>query len=103
MRPRSEGGETSATYMGDRMEAPPTASPPMKRARTKVVKSGAAPVEMEVAANSTATHNRMLRRPYRFVSRPATVEPITQPNRSELKAHPTLTSFNRKRTGGSTT
>ena len=94
MRPRSEGGETSATYMGERMDAPPTASPPMKRASTKVVKLGATPVAMEVAENSTATHNRMLRRPYRLVSRPATVEPITQPNRSELKAQPRLKSFN---------
>jgi len=93
MRPRSEGGETSATYIGDRMDAPPTASPPMKRASTKVAKLGAMPVAMEVAENSTATHNRMLRRPYRFVSRPATVEPITQPNSSELNAQPRLKSF----------
>ena len=73
MRPRSDGGETSATYMGERMDAPPTASPPMKRASTKAVKLGAAPVAMEVAENSAATHSRMLRRPYRLVSRPATV------------------------------
>jgi hypothetical protein len=63
MRPRSEGGETSATYMGERMDAPPTASPPMKRASTNAVKFGAAPVAMEVAANSAATHNKILRRP----------------------------------------
>ena len=70
MRPRSEGGETSATYIGERMDAPPTASPPMKRASTKVVKLGAIPVAMEVAENSIATHNRMLRLPYRLVTPP---------------------------------
>src|ERR1035437_7040966 len=75
MRPRSEGGETSATYMGERMDAPPTASPPMKRANTKVLKLGAMPVAMEVAENSAATHNRMPRRPYRFVSRAALLRP----------------------------
>src|ERR1035438_9928776 len=52
MRPRSEGGETSATYIGERMDAPPTASPPMKRASTKAVKLGATPVPMEVTENS---------------------------------------------------
>ncbi len=93
MRPRNEGGETSATYMGERMDAPPTASPPMKRASTKVVKLGATLVPIEMTKNSAATHNRIFCRPYRFVSRPATVAPITQPKRSELKAQPRLKSF----------
>ena len=63
MRPRSEGGETSATYMGERMDAPPTASPPMKRASMKAVKLGRSPVAMEVTANSAATHSRIFLRP----------------------------------------
>ena len=63
MRPRREGGETSATYIGDRMEAPPTASPPRKRARMKTVKLGAIPVATEVTAKSTATQIRIFRRP----------------------------------------
>lgn len=44
-RPRMAAGETSATYMGDSNETPPTASPAKKRAITKAVKVGAQAVQ----------------------------------------------------------
>src|ERR1017187_4685165 len=93
MRPRIEGGETSATYIGERIDAPPTASPPAKRARMKSVKLGAMPVATDVTAKNSATHSRILRRPYESVNRPAAREPRTHPNSSELKAQPRLRSL----------
>ena len=96
MRPRIEGGETSDTYMGESSETPPTAMPPRNRAQMKSVKLGAAAVATEVSANSTATHTSMRLRPRRSVSRPAASAPSTQPNRSELNAHPKLMSLSAK-------
>lgn len=97
MRPLSEGGETSATYIGERMDAPPTASPPANRAMTNNAKLGARPVASDVIANSTATMRRIFFRPYELVSRPAMPDPNTHPNRSELKAQPRLKSLSLNR------
>src|SRR5947209_82176 len=93
MRPLRVGGETSATYMGERMDAPPTARPPANRASTKRVKVGAKPVASEVTAKRTATMRRMFLRPKESVNRPAIPEPKTQPKSSELKAQPRLKSL----------
>ncbi len=93
IRPRMEGGETSATYMGERIDAPPTASPPAKRARMKSVKLDAVAVATEVRAKNSATHSRILRRPYLSVKRPAANAPTTHPNSNELKAQPRLRSL----------
>src|SRR5882757_5427704 len=94
MRPRIDGGETSATYMGERREAPPTANPPRKRALTNKGKVGARAVAIEVAAKRIATQTKILLRPYRSVNRPARKAPKTQPNRRELNANPKPMSFN---------
>ena len=88
MRPRTAGGETSATYMGERMETPPTASPPINLPTRKTAKFGAVPVAMEVTTNKAATHSSIRCRPYKSVSLPAMIEPRAQPNNSELKAQP---------------
>src|ERR1700761_5344692 len=56
MRPRMGAGETSATYIGESKETPPTASPPRNRATTNPAKLGASAVATEVTAKSSATH-----------------------------------------------
>ncbi len=53
MRLRTAGGEISDTYIGERMDAPPTAKPPSKRAIRKKVNVGARPVATEVAPKTT--------------------------------------------------
>jgi len=92
IRPRIAAGETSDTYIGARIDAPPTASPPRNLAMMNHAKLGASPVPTDVSRNSSATHSRMPRRPNVSVSRPAIADPSTHPNSSELNAHPRLRS-----------
>src|SRR6185369_17140818 len=95
-RPRSLGGDTSDTYIGEIRDAAPTASPPKKRAATKLVKVEARPVAADVAANVTDTASSTFLRPYRSPSRPANADPSTHPNRRQLNAQPRLNSVNLK-------
>ena len=78
--------------MGARMEAPPTAKPPRKRATRNIVKFGASPVPSEVRAKSVATQSSGSRRPNRSARNPMTREPSAQPKSRELKATPKLKS-----------
>src|SRR6478672_5133472 len=83
-RPRIAGGETSATYIGDSSEPPPTASPARNRDVTRAVKFGDKAVAIDVPANSSAISSS----PRRSVSLPATMHPSAQPNNRELNAQP---------------
>src|ERR1035437_9158816 len=96
MRPRRLAGAISATYIGETIDAPPTASPPRNRARINQEKLGDSPVATVVSAKSPATASKTRRRPTRSVSRPAITEPRMQPNSRELNAQPRLRSSSLK-------
>ena len=49
------GGATSATYIGDRTEAAPTANPPNKRAEIKTTDEVARAVNVQETAKNNAT------------------------------------------------
>src|SRR3954465_7952925 len=92
-RPRMEAGATSATYMGDSSETPPTASPASNRAITNALKLGAKAVSTDVQANNTEINRSSFLRPHRSDSLPAITHPNAQPNRRELNAQPSPRSL----------
>ena len=90
------GGATSATYIGDRTEAAPTAKPPNKRAEIKITDDDARAVNVHETAKKRATMIRTFFRPYLSESIPEPKAPIIAPTKRELTPHPNCNSFHPK-------
>src|ERR1035437_8922877 len=89
-------GATSATYIGDRTDAAPTARPPNKRAQIKRTDVADMAVRAHDTAKNRATTMRTLLRPKRSVRIPEPNAPKIAPTRRELTPHPNSNSFHPK-------
>ena len=83
--PRFFGGATSATYIGERTEAAPTARPPNTRAVIKITHEVARAVNVQETAKKRATIIRTFFRPYISERTPEPNAPIIAPNKK--RAH----------------
>ena len=76
--------------MGDRADATPMPTPPMKRAILNKVKSLNKPVVTADTVNSTALTINSGLRPHRSAAAPATIAPTKQPTKAVVIATPCI-------------
>src|SRR5260370_21935535 len=86
--PRNSAGETSAMYMGERLDASPIARPPEILHATKTSKVFERAVPIEESANKAADKRSMGLRPNLSVKAPESMAPRRQPTRAQPIAHP---------------
>src|SRR6266852_503800 len=86
--PRNSAGETSAMYMGERLDASPIANPPAILQVTKAPKVFERAVPIEESANNIADKRSMGFRPNLSVRAPESMAPSRQPTRAQPIAHP---------------
>ena len=87
-RPRDCGGAISAIYIGETTEAPPMASPPIKRKRISEIQSQAKPQPTAETKKSTARTNRVRLRPIRSAHLPTAIEPGMVPIKALATENP---------------
>ena len=80
-----------AMYIGDKAEAIPMPTPPMKRAMLNKVKSSKAPVATADTVKRTAAPISNGLRPYLSAIAPATMAPMRQPTKAVDMAIPCMT------------
>src|SRR5260370_32532074 len=86
--PRNNAGETSAMYIGERLDARPIASPPAILHVTKTTKVFERAVPIEESVNNIADKRSMGFRPNLSVRTPDSMAPSRQPTRAQPIAHP---------------
>src|SRR6266853_2035451 len=86
--PRNGAAETSAMYMGERLDARPIASPPAILQVTKTSKVFEKAVPIEESANNIADKRSIGLRPNLPVRAPESIAPRRQPTRAQPIAHP---------------
>src|SRR5260370_24189147 len=85
---RTRAGETSAMYMGERLDARPIARPPAILHATKTSKVFERAVPIEESANKAADKRSMGLRPNLSVKAPESMAPLTQPTSAQTTPHP---------------
>src|SRR5258708_1405801 len=86
--PRNGAGETSAMYIGERLDARPIASPAEILKATKTSNAFDKAVPIEESANNIADKRSIGLRPNLSVSPPESIAPSRQPTRAHPIAHP---------------
>ena len=86
--PRMARGATSAMYIGERFDASPMATPPVRRHARNTGNEFAAPVPIDVMAKMIADTIRRRLRPNLSLSAPEATAPNRQPIKALLIAQP---------------
>src|ERR1017187_487994 len=89
-RPRYLAGAISAMYMGETTEAPPTATPPMKRKVAKDHQPHAREQPIAETKYRAPNVNSTARRPKASAGRPTTMEPMIVPIRAVETVKPSM-------------
>src|SRR5699024_3351419 len=87
-RPRSAGGTTSAMYIGDTIDTPPTATPRKVRAAPSAKMEPAIAHHKEPIMKIAPPISSVLRLPHASAARPATSAPTAAPTKSIDVTHP---------------
>ena len=86
--PRTDAGETSAMYIGERLEARPIPNPPSQRKPLNAMKSQANAVPIAEDGEQQARQNQQPLATQRSLSVPAMAAPNRQPSSALLIARP---------------
>lgn len=87
-RPRCRGGDISAMYSGESIEATPMPIPAMMRKRINLAIPWDDPQPIADLVKRVAASSNTFRPPKRSQTAPANIAPSTQPTRVELAAQP---------------